>query len=403
MRVKTLVIIMIALVVTACSNTSTEAPDPTTAPNPTAEATAATADTAAPIETSPLPTRRPKTGKELPPDAFETLIYAGEQFLEDWHFLAARVFYTEMLAYDLDAPQEAFILSRRAFAYDSVGDFENAIRDYTDALELQPDEPALSYRLCWDYAITNRAQSALPHCENAVRQYTAPNYVDARGVTYALLGRYKEATADFETVAAYLEDNIESGTEATLDTRLEWISELEAGNNPITPQALIDLQNEFTVYVKEAPVYTPEEIDLSRAAIKTRLEEKGFVFDALETKNGKETLSGRLQEGSCVEDVDLVGPEAEIDAFTLSIIGCENGHVQGELYWFIAQFFTEREALADAPWAAKLVFWTTTDLYYVTQGATKDEISKDIEDITFTAISVPILPNSLKITATINR
>ena len=313
------------------------------------------------------------------------------------------MFYTEVLTYDLDAPQKAFILSRRAFAYDSIGDFENAIRDYTDALELQPDEPALSYRLCWDYAITNRAQSALPHCENAVRQYAAPNYVDARGVTYTLLGRYKAAIADFETVAAYLKDNIESGTEETLNKRLDWISELEEGNNPITPQVLVELQNEFTVYVKEAPVYIPEEIDLSRAAIKTRLEEKGFVFEDLEVKNGKETLSGRLQEGSCVEDVDLVGPEAEIDSFTLSIIGCENAYVQGELYWFIAQFFTESETLADTPWAAKLVFWTSTDLYYVMQGATKDEISKDIEDITFTAISVPILPDSLKITATINR
>lgn len=361
MKVRITILILLGMMVTACSSTGgaempTEATKPTSTSKPavTATPTPAPTDTSEPIPTLPPPRPTPQTGDILRTGAYETLLKMGSMFLDEWFFLAAEEVYSGMLEYELDDIQKAEVLSRRAFIYDVIGDFDAAIQDYTESVELDPSNPNNLYSLCWDYAITNQAEQGLPHCEEAVGRESKPYFLDARGITYTLLGRFKDALNDFEVVIAYLEDSTDEYSNSVLESRSDWVGTLEAGDNPFTAEVLADLQYENTMWVDEAPVYMPEEVDFSRASFREKFEAYNFSFQDIQTKNGEEVQIGTFKDGECSEGVKLIGSEDELSSVSLTLTGCRDDYAHGEAIWFMTLFFTEGDDVVDAPWFGKV-------------------------------------------------
>ena len=74
--------------------------------------------------------------------------------------------------------------------------------DFERVLALAPEYPALQEALCWAYVLDEEPETALPHCDRAIARDPGGPSRDSRGMAYAQLGRFAEATADFE---AYLD------------------------------------------------------------------------------------------------------------------------------------------------------------------------------------------------------
>lgn len=118
------------------------------------------------------------------------------------------------------------------------------IEDFTKTLELQPDYyPALN-GLCWGYALAEQPEQALPLCDEAVQLDPTGASRDGRGIVYTQLGRLDNAIADFNAYLAWAKDL----TPTTLYGRYRgplveaWITQLQAGANPFTPDVLAALR-----------------------------------------------------------------------------------------------------------------------------------------------------------------
>ncbi len=99
--------------------------------------------------------------------------------------------------------------------------------------------------LCRGYAIEEQPEQALPYCQQAVAADPQPAFFEGRGLTYALLGDYSAAVADFRTYAVWLEEQPGDSWQARLTRLQSWIEILEAGQNPFTPSVLSELGDEF--------------------------------------------------------------------------------------------------------------------------------------------------------------
>ncbi len=88
---------------------------------------------------------------------------------------------------------------RRGQVYASKGAYSLAIKDFDDAIRLNPkDVEALNNR-CWTRTVIGDLQSALKDCNEALR--LRPNFVDAldsRGLVNLKSGMTKNAIADFD-------------------------------------------------------------------------------------------------------------------------------------------------------------------------------------------------------------
>ena len=72
-----------------------------------------------------------------------------------------------------------------------------------------------------------------------------PAFFEGRGLAYALLGDYPAAVADFQTYAAWLEEQPGDSWQERLTRLQSWIEMLEAGQNPFPPSVLSELWDEF--------------------------------------------------------------------------------------------------------------------------------------------------------------
>lgn len=149
--------------------------------------------------------------------------------------------YSEIL--NIGGPS-AEILNLRADAYKKLGDYESAISDELGAVELGDSSPVLLNNICWDYGVTNQPELALPYCEEAVKAEPSAQYLDSRGLTYALLGDFEAAITDFQVVVDELEGATDPELTAIYTQRLAWIGALKDGVNPFTPEVLAELRGE---------------------------------------------------------------------------------------------------------------------------------------------------------------
>ena len=135
---------------------------------------------------------------ELSREECIALLPTTEAFLYAKDYAAANTIYTTVLTCDIPDSLRTGVYRLLANLDSGQGDYDAAIEDYLQTLKLgltDDDAAVVHNNICWFYAITGRAETALPHCERAVALDPAPSHLDSRGVTYALVG---------ETTAAIL-------------------------------------------------------------------------------------------------------------------------------------------------------------------------------------------------------
>jgi tetratricopeptide (TPR) repeat protein len=149
------------------------------------------------------------------------------------------------------------VLVNRADVYDSLGDYAAAIVDYETAVAIQDDEPNILNNLCWDLAITEQPERALPYCDQSIALEPEPASMDSRGVALGQLGEFEAAVADFEAVVADLADSSNPELVAIREQRAGWIAQMQQGQNPFTPAVMAELRGEEPPPVPTAPAAQP--------------------------------------------------------------------------------------------------------------------------------------------------
>ena len=74
-------------------------------------------------------------------------------------------YYNECIAWaELPPETLALVLSNRAASRQRTNDFEGALRDYSEAIEIDPDRANAYNGRCWTYAMLRRPEQALADC-----------------------------------------------------------------------------------------------------------------------------------------------------------------------------------------------------------------------------------------------
>jgi tetratricopeptide (TPR) repeat protein len=96
------------------------------------------------------------------------------------------------------------IAINRGMAYHHLGRFEEAMRDYDEAVKFDPRDRHTSAVIhnnrCYALTVLGRADQALADCDKAVSLSPRQNelYLSTRAFAYSRLGRYQEALRDFD-------------------------------------------------------------------------------------------------------------------------------------------------------------------------------------------------------------
>jgi hypothetical protein len=108
-------------------------------------------------------------------------------------------------------------------------------------LPLDPilDDSGFLNELCWRGSLNGYAAEFLEYCERAVDLVPDdPAIRDSRGLARVLTGDYFGAIEDFQFFVDHY------GDETLIEQREQWIVDLKAGKNPITPEVLEELRNQ---------------------------------------------------------------------------------------------------------------------------------------------------------------
>ncbi len=84
-------------------------------------------------------------------------------------------------------------------AYSSTGNHDQAVRDYTEALHHEPNQPWALNNRCWSYGLMRRGSLALADCEQALRLLPdQPEILDSRALAHWVLGDVESARRDLD-------------------------------------------------------------------------------------------------------------------------------------------------------------------------------------------------------------
>lgn len=141
-------------------------------------------------------------------------------------------------------------LLETAADYNSGGARELAEMKYRIAVERAADSEASDAErfnanadICWQGVIRNFPDAVLPACDHAIEIREQDGSVrDSRAVALALLGKYDEAAKGFEFYVEWAGRN--GRPPDRIEKRLQWISELRQGRNPIDEDTLKGLLSE---------------------------------------------------------------------------------------------------------------------------------------------------------------
>ncbi len=176
------------------------------------------------------------------PDAAAALnFYAGYAYQASGEPQSSLEFYAR--AIDL-APARTSLYMNRGLAYVQLNQTQAWQEDFARVLTLQPNDWSAQLALCWAYALDDKPNDALPHCDEAVRQDAGAQSRDARGVVYAELQRAPDAVAEFQAFLTWLQKQPESLRTRYSPTRTAWIQSLQGGTNPFDPPTLEKLRKE---------------------------------------------------------------------------------------------------------------------------------------------------------------
>lgn len=184
---------------------------------------------------------------KLGPDACRDLLTYAPDFARANDYAAVRTLLDTVLTCDLPDDGRAGLFLFRSEADAKLGDFDAAIADYLEALDLDlagSDQTMALNNVCWFYALTGHGDKALPFCEKAVAAEPSPSYLDSRGLAYALTGNTAAAIADFSAAVDAWSASSDPSVQSTLTQRSLWLNALRAGAAPITDDVLADLRAE---------------------------------------------------------------------------------------------------------------------------------------------------------------
>lgn len=97
---------------------------------------------------------------------------------------------------------------KRGGAHYKMKRADDALRDYAEAVKLDPDNGATVYNaMCWTRATlrdgTSELTNALADCNRSMQRKAGANVYDSRGLVYLKMGRYAEALKDYEMALKY--------------------------------------------------------------------------------------------------------------------------------------------------------------------------------------------------------
>jgi tetratricopeptide (TPR) repeat protein len=188
---------------------------------------------------TPIPTY--KSGDTLSDEQYLDMITEAVDQYYNVDFEGAIETCSEILDYSLDNERKAQVYAWRAYNYRIFGNIDSALEDYLKAYELGNKDGGITVNnICWYYALVLQPEKGLPFCEEAVEIEPSASHIDSRGLTYALLGDFEAAIIDFQEVVELWE--IEKGySHPDYQSRVEWLSALKDGENPITTDVIEQL------------------------------------------------------------------------------------------------------------------------------------------------------------------
>ncbi len=351
----------------AATSTSTPEPSATSTPKPT--------QTPAPTPTAtPAPTKNPLAGEfvdgklVMTDSTYRQLTETGQKMFAEGYYLYEAFLYDAMLEFSLKPEQLINLYNLQHEDYEYLGHYDQANENLLQILDLGDRRAGFLNGLCWNYAITNQPEQALPYCEEAVTKDPSAMALDSRAVTYALLGKYPEAVSDFE--AALAQGGFPS--EDMQAQRHEWVTMLKAGQNPITEQVLAQERGE-EVNLAPDPWFTG---NLSISYLRAQYENSGYVFEKT-VIDGQPALTSTLQDGTCKVAIVLCGDDQEFKGGTSTISGCTHSDLNSHAVDFILPFSRDLKEMARA------IVWNAADLYYVIEGKPVTDLSPTFGNFQF--------------------
>lgn len=155
---------------------------------------------------------------------------------------AAIVDFDQVIALDHNNIQAYF---HRGLAHIRAGQGEQWVADFAKMQLLNEKDHSPIMGLCWGYVMAQQPDKALFYCDQAVQHDASGFSNDSRGIAYALLGRYDEAIVDFRAYLTALKaHDSASFFERNRGPLVEqWITQLEAGQNPFDEALLEKLRH----------------------------------------------------------------------------------------------------------------------------------------------------------------
>ncbi len=139
-----------------------------------------------------------------PPEKPMEACYRGTAAQQQNRHQLAISFYNECIAWaELPPETLALVLTNRATSRQLTNDFEGALRDYGEAIEIDPERANAYTGRCWAYAMLRRPQQALADCDESLRLVPDDPYaLDSRALAHWLMSRDELARADLERARA---------------------------------------------------------------------------------------------------------------------------------------------------------------------------------------------------------
>ena len=148
--------------------------------------------------------------------------------------------YTQAVELDSNSPVAYF---NRGLAYSALEAWEDSIADLKRAQELLPSKPEYNDALCWQLAVTEAAEAAMPYCDLAVEAYPNGQARGGRGLTHGISGRADAAIEDFEAFIDWVNASpAESCRSRYGQITQDWIQSLQAGDDPFDAETLRGLR-----------------------------------------------------------------------------------------------------------------------------------------------------------------
>ena len=140
--------------------------------------------------------------ESLDPDGFDGYEYLGKALSESGDQAAAIQCFTQGAERSDDPMERAWLISYRAVCNRVAGKIDEALMDYREASELQPDEPYFHFRLGETLWLMDREAEAVPCYDAAIEKGLGQDYMPGcllqRGRSCIVLEDIDRAIADFD-------------------------------------------------------------------------------------------------------------------------------------------------------------------------------------------------------------